>query len=126
MLQIPCDYIIGVCKKSCGLRDLDDDFPLKQVMLDLKERKKLDYEGMDQENNYIPTLFLAIRLMTEFKYHYDKPFGFTDPLDVDFFQAYLDYLRSLKFDGFTHWSAEDLSFYNDRNFKIKSETSRQE
>lgn len=64
--------------------------------------------------------------MTEYKYHYDRPFGFTDPTDVAFFQAYLDYLRSLKFDGLAHWSAEDLEFYNTRNYKITNETSRHE
>ena len=63
--------------------------------------------------------------MTQYKYHYDKPFGLKEPDEIKFMQVYLDYLHDMRFDSISHWSEEDLEFYELRNFKITNDNSRQ-
>lgn len=69
----------------------------------------------------LPLVLLSIRFMIERKFNSEKPFGINDST---LGKTYMEYLSQIKFDDLSHWTEDQLAFYNRRSFQVNKDTSR--
>ncbi len=61
---------------------------------------------------------LALRYMVYDVLEITNPLAYTDEEDSLLLEKHFNYMKSLQFDDFAHWTDEDFKFYNKLSYEI--------